>query len=310
MKENQLKKIAAGIVVYNPDDEIRFLQCIESALSQVEKVYIFDNSTEKKQLNLSQNVTYMSLGRNVGIAYALNHIMRIAKKEGFEWVITLDQDSILPNNTIFEYTKYIKENDRLAIICPQVIDTRRVYMEIEKKHEIQYIEECITSASCTSINAWETVGGFDEWLFIDLVDNDFCKRLIVSGFKILRINSVVLNQEFGRITPKSLKKQEFWIQMSKIFRNKNIAKFSYIKYVDPIRVYYTNRNIIYVNRKLKKYGKTAYNNYNCKGYIGFLICFSLPSLLRAQNKKKVFKAIIQGIVDGNKKKVEQWVMND
>ena len=38
------------------------------------------------------------------------------------------------------------------------------------------------------IDAWEQIGKFDEWLFIDLVDNEFCKRLIVSGYTILRLN--------------------------------------------------------------------------------------------------------------------------
>ena len=74
-----------------------------------------------------------------------------------------------------------------------------------------------------------------------------------------------------------------------------------------MRVYYTNRNIIYVNKKMKNYGSTAYSNYNCKGYMGFLISFCLPSLLRAQEKRKVLMAIINGMRDGYKKKVDLWV---
>jgi GT2 family glycosyltransferase len=83
-------------------------------------------------------------------------------------------------------------------------------MEIKKEPAEEYVDFCITSASCTNLNAWKNVGGFDEWLFIDLVDNDFCKRIIVSGYKILRINSLVLDQEFGKIIPKNEKVQSFW----------------------------------------------------------------------------------------------------
>src|SRR5699024_6976157 len=75
--------------------------------------------------------------------------------------------------------------------------------------------ECITSASCTSIKAWEKIGGFDDWLFIDLVDNEFCKRLVASGYKILRLNHLVLDQEFGCIHPKGEFSQKFWITLSK-----------------------------------------------------------------------------------------------
>lgn len=74
-----------------------------------------------------------------------------------------------------------------------------------------------------------------------------------------------------------------------------------------MRVYYTCRNIIYVNRKMAKYGRTAYANYNCKGYPGFIISFVLPSILRADDKVKVCKAAWSGTVDGHNKKVAPWI---
>ena len=94
--------------------------------------------------------------------------------------------------------------------------------------------------------------------------------------------------------------------MSKILHNPNIAKFSYKKSVSTLRVYYTCRNIVYVNRKLKKYGKTAYENYNCKGYVGFWISFVIPSILRGKNKIKIFNAVVKGTFAGLTKKVICW----
>lgn len=299
-------KVAAGIVVYNPDSIPRFVQSINSILKQTRKVYIFNNGSENIEIQLPHNVEYITENENKGIAYALNVIMQKAKADGYKWVVTMDQDSILPDGLIDAYCEAITEENNIAIVCPQVIDLRRAYMVPKQEPDKEYINECITSASCTSIEAWEKIGMFDEWLFIDLVDNEFCKRLIASGYKILRLNRFVLNQEFGKIVPKSPNKQRFWIRLSKWFHNENIAKFSYKKYVSPIRVYYTNRNIIYVNRKMKLYGATAYSNYNCKGYLGFLISFSFPSLLRAQQKGKVLKAIISGIYDGVKAPVTLW----
>lgn len=307
MDSEHKKKIAAGIVLFNSDDSIRLLACINSVLSQVEKVYIFDNSTINTDVGLSDNIVYVTEHDNKGIAYALNHIMQMAKDDGYEWVITMDQDSILPEGMLIDFEKRIVDNEDIAIICPQVIDKRRVYMQINEENTEEFIDMCITSASCTSISAWEKIGKFDEWLFIDLVDNEFCKRLIVSGYKILQLNKWVLDQEFGKIVPKSERVQRFWIAISKIFRNKNFAKFSYKKIVSPLRVYYTNRNIVYVNKKLKVYGPVAYENYNCKGYIGFLVSFSLPSFLRAEEKGKVLQAILKGIKDGRSKEVEPWM---
>lgn len=298
-------KIAVGIVLYNPD-KLRLQLCIDSVLTQTNRLYVFDNSDTAIEIPISSAITYKTEKMNQGIAYALNQIMSMAKKDGYEWVVTMDQDSILPEGIIADYEINVSSDKGLGIICPQVIDKRRCYMSIKTEPEKDYLSECITSASCTSISAWESVGKFDEWLFIDLVDNEFCKRLVVSGYKILRLNRWVVDQEFGKIIPKSERQQRFWINVSKLLNNENFAKFSYKKQISPMRVYYTNRNIIYVNKKLKKYGKTAYQNYNCKGYIGFIISFSIPSFLRAQKKRKVFMAIIKGISDGCKKKVTPW----
>lgn len=306
--------LAAGIVLFNPELS-RLKCCIDSILHQCETLYIFDNSSSNEQeinyieilTKTPNSIVYHAESSNKGIAYALNRIMESAGNDGYDWVITIDQDSIMPDGIVSDYVQYIKKNDKsLAIICPQVIDKRRSYMETKIEPREEYLNDCITSASCTSIRAWEQAGGFDEWLFIDLVDNEFCKRLIVSGYKILRLNKWVLDQEFGNIVPKSDREQKFWIGLSKLLFNKNIAKFSYKKFVDPIRVYYTNRNIIYINRKLKAYGKTGYHNYNCKGYLGFLICFSVPSVLRAQEKVKVLRAVFKGIEDGLKSKPDKW----
>lgn len=297
-------KIAAGIVLYQPDI-IRLEKCIENLKKQVDRIYVFDNSEKRIKIN-DAPIVYMTEDKNKGISYALNKIMKKAKMDGFNWVLTMDQDSIIPDGMISGFEECIKRHSDVGIICPQVIDKRRVYSVAQRNKEEIYVDFCITSASCTSIEAWEECGKFDEWLFIDLVDNEFCKRIRLSGYKILRLNEWVLDQEFGKIIPKSECKQKFWLVVSKLLHNQNFAKFSYKKFVSPLRVYYTNRNIIYVNKKLRKYGHIGYENYNCKGYLGFVISFMIPSILRAQDKKAVLKATIKGICDGRKSRPIEW----
>lgn len=306
MSNNKEVRIAGGVVIFNPEDLERLKKSFEAVLKQVDHLYVFDNSTKKENIELFHNVSFITENRNAGIAYALNRIMEQAKKDGFEWVITMDQDSIIPPNTVNLYRKYALTQKNIAIICPQVIDSRRSYMKIKKTPQMEWVDFCITSSGCTNVSAWESVGRFDEWMFIDLVDNDFCKRLIASGYKILRLNSLVLDQEFGKIIPKSAKIQKFWNTVALKLHNENFAKFGYHKSVSALRVYYTNRNIIYINRKLKKYGKTGYENYNCKGYLGFIISFMLPSLLRAEKKWDVIKATVNGVRDGVASHPTEW----
>ena len=298
-----MDKIVAGVVLFNPG--ARTQNCLSSLKGQVERIYVFDNSVNKIKIQLPDNIVYLSEGENKGIAYALNKIMERAKIDGYRWVLTMDQDSILPDGMIKDFSRYLNRS-KIGIVCPQVIDKRRKYMDIKYGDGEEYVKKCITSSSCTSIDIWEKIGKFDEWLFVDLVDDEFCKRMIISGYKILKLNKWVLDQEFGKIEPKSERVQKFWIKISKVLHNQNFAKFSYRKTVSPMRVYFTCRNIIYVNHKMKKYGKTAYKNYNCKGYLGFVICFILPSILRADKKMDVVKAVWNGTRDGCKKKVDAW----
>lgn len=298
-----ISNIAAGIVVFNPEKG-RLEKNICRLKEQVGEIYIFDNSEISS--GDYEGVTYLSEKRNCGIAYALNRIMEQAKADGYRWLITMDQDSLIPNGMIHGFEESIKTHENIGIVCPQVIDKRRTYLHVENNIEEKYVDFCITSASCTSIEAWERCGKFDEWMFIDLVDNDFCKRIVLSGYKILKLNRWILDQEFGKIIPKSEWKQKFWISVSKILHNPNFAKFSYKKFVSPLRVYYTNRNIIYLNKKMKKYGPIGYENYNCRGYLGYIISFMIPSILRAQEKGEVLKATIKGIKEGLYSEPIEW----
>lgn len=303
---NPFIKIAIAIVLYNPKDINRLRECITSAEKISNNIYIFDNSDNSINYDFSLDIKYFTNNKNCGLAFALNYLVECAKNDGFEWIITLDQDSIIPDDIIDEYKKIILNTENLGIVCPQVIDSRRKYLKIKKEPKVENVDFCITSGSCISIKAWGKVGKFDEWLFIDLIDNDFCKRLVLSGYKIIRLNNFILNQQYGEIIEKSEPIRDFWIKLSKILRNVNIAKLSYKKNVNPIRVYYTCRNIIYVNKKFASYGKVGYENYNCKSYFGFIFCFIIPSVIRSNKKIETIKSVFNGTIDGINKNVEKF----
>lgn len=291
--------IAAGYVLFNPDKE-RFLKGFQVVKNQFDKIIIFDNVGDCENLIVDDKVIYITEHQNKGIAYGLNRIMECAKLHGYEWVVTLDQDTIVPEDMVSRFSAYTT-TERVAIISPQVIDKRRKYLTIEDTDvDVKDIDFCITSASCTNIEVWEKLGGFDEFLFIDFVDNDYCKRAKLSGFRILQIPSLVIDQEFGKISLKSPWKVKFYLWLSKITHNKNVAKLSYHKEVSPFRVYYIHRNLIYLNKKFKNFGGIGYENFYCKSFAGFLFYFTLPSIVRGKGKIGILKASINGLIDGAK----------
>lgn len=306
----------AGIVLYNPDLD-RLKSNLNALAGQVDTVILYDNGSDNSVREYLEKIekikiVWLGNGKNDGIAKALNHIMTASKSCEADWVVTLDQDSILPSNFIFKIAERTISNDT-AIICPKVIDKRRIYLDDTLDNESanekdEYVDRCITSGSCTRVKAWESIGGFDEYLFIDLVDNDFCKRLRVANWKIVRINSVTLDQEFGIIEPHSQK----FVSIVKCICSKipnrnlaaNISKISYKKHVVPLRIYYSNRNIIYLNKKLKKYGGIGYDSYNCSHYFVYAIFYNLASIIRSDKKIETLKAVLKGIYDGCKVKVK------
>ena len=231
-------KIAAGIVTYNP--EIKCLQDnINAIVKQVNVVYIIDNDSKnlndiRKIIEKEKKCILIELEQNEGIAKALNIACQYAWNDGVEWILTLDQDSICPDNIIKEYKKYINLK-KCAMLSAIIFDRNKNVVNCEEYLGYSEINECITSGALLNLQAWNEVNGFDEILFIDGVDFDICYRIINHGYKIYRINSVVLNHEIGKS------------EIKKIFIWKTI-----VMHHSAFRKYYIARNNIYLAKKNKK----------------------------------------------------------
>ncbi|MFV0586048.1 glycosyltransferase family 2 protein [Bacteroides reticulotermitis] len=223
-----MNKITASIVLYNPDIE-RLRNNISAILPQVDKLYIFDNGSnimEEEQFCHKNEIVYVKSEENVGIAKALNEIVDMAQRDGYEWVLTLDQDSIAPTGLIEEYNKYINYED-LGMICCKIVDRNfgeRIYNQ-GYNCGTEYVKMCITSASAIRIPAWKQVGGFCEKMFIDSVDFDICLSLIEQEYRILRTNNVQLLHEVGHS-----QKVNFLGKEELVFNH------------NPLRCYYMVRN--------------------------------------------------------------------
>ena len=98
-------KFCGVVVWYNPADDV--LNNINSYITEIEKLYIIDNSKDNHNNLLAdykyQNkCEYISLHKNLGLAYALNVGCKKAIKDSFDYVLTMDQDSIFVKITLFE----------------------------------------------------------------------------------------------------------------------------------------------------------------------------------------------------------------
>lgn len=276
---------AAGIVLYNPDIN-RMKENINAIINQVDYVILVDNGSKNKSdieaviehsfhnsdkliINLSQ--------KNNGIAWALNQIFKIAEEQSVKWVLTLDQDSVCPSDIIEKYINYSSSisKNKIGILCPTIVDKNAGILEGDV-HKTEEIKRCITSGSFTSLAAWKQLGGFDEKMFIDGVDFDFCDRLRMNGYKIIRIGSICLTHELGKITTHRF-----------LFKTVKVQNHS------ALRKYYIVRNRFYVSRKEK-------NTFAIITSFFFVVKFSATIVLFEKNRRKKLKAVFKGMCDGLK----------
>lgn len=277
-----MNKICAGIVLYNPDID-RLEKNIRSVKAQIKDVFLIDNNSTNKIIidNIAKkyqcSIVYNE--SNMGIAVALNQIIELADENGFEWVLTLDQDSIIPINMLSEYQNCILPG--IAIICPMISST--VTKEINNNQNYEYVSKSITSGSLTNVRYIKNVGGFDEKMFIDLVDFELCMRLEQNEYKILRANNVILDHQLGN--------EDYapcLYFLSKLLNNETLRRFALRKNYSGIRTYYFFRNSLYVNKKHKNYINKKVKNREFRNSILHLIIVDKNRIL---NLKMLVKAI-------------------
>lgn len=273
--------ICAGIVLYNPDIT-QLKRNIAAIIKQVQILYLQDNgsaniSDVEKIIAETSSIVLLRNPKNKGIAWALNALCKRAESDDFQWILTLDQDSVCPQNMIALYKEYLPIADML---CPKIVD--RNYGVLDGNSEnVETVDKCITSGCLLRLSSWRKLRGFDEKMFIDGVDFEFCYRMKKSGMNILRVNDVVLSHEIGNITVRH------FLGFRVIVKNHS-----------PFRKYYIAKNIIYVARKQNNVFvllKSVMQEIKLLGIV----------LLYEDNKSQKVSRIISGIQCGLTEKIAE-----
>ena len=215
--------IAAVVILYNPEEIgiTAVIQNIQSYSHCMKKIYIIDNSKNEHTefLQYIPDCIYIFNENKGGIGGAQNRGCEKALKDGFDWVMTMDQDTIFEQSQLEQYLKNIEDfilkdesvksfslaaenitphshwTDAIKNILRPI--KRKIFGAKKLPPEYEYKDRCIASANVMNLSVWEKIGGFDEELFIDQVDYDFCYRLRNENFKIVKFNSVHINQHYG-----------------------------------------------------------------------------------------------------------------
>lgn len=229
-------KLAGVVVLYNPEDDVK--DNIKTYIEKVDKLYVVDNSINSNNIDKlpkSKKIKYINNGDNLGIATALNIACKSAIEEGFDYILTMDQDSKFHDDNLDKLIKFIKENKEIniGILTPYHVIKTNVP---RPKEEIDFPLEVMTSGNILNLKAYQEVGGFKDWLFIDSVDIELCMNLRVHGYEIVRLNYSELDHNLGD--------SKIWD-----FKIKKIACSNH----NYIRRYFITRNTLYVHKLYKKH---------------------------------------------------------
>jgi len=231
-----MAKIAGVVIVYFPDLE-KLIFNIDSFINHIELLYIVYNSPENIENTNILNSKYSNIqlifnNENIGVAATLNQTAQKALNIGYEWLLTMDQDSSFQSSDYFEaFGKSIIKD--IAIFSPN--PDISAYTRNGNTGLTEEVQCAITSGNLLNLVIWKMIGGFEEMLFIDEVDNDYCLKATSNGFKIIRFVNIPLVHELGQ--------------------NKTVS-FLLNKYTiiihPPLRNYYIFRNNLYIFSKYKK----------------------------------------------------------
>jgi len=246
LTENLNTSVAAVIVVYNAYQSLTML--LQSLSGQVDTIIIIDNSDEGYEvpeavINMS-TVKYQRLAFNKGLGVGINQGIALSKEIGVEWVLLLDQDSVVSDGMVASMLIGYQENSDLtaiAMICPDVFLTDKgvhqyplsfsSVMTRKITSTSDEVDFAITSGGLIKLSLLEAVGLMDEAFFIDYIDFDFCLRLRSCHYKILFVKEARLLHKLG---------------------DQKMSKIGFLyTFHTPQRLYFQTRNRLSV---IKRYG--------------------------------------------------------
>ena len=226
-------KVIACVVLYNPDDMM--LGNILSYYYKINELIIIDNSPVRSDFFYhyfkdESRTEYVFFGENLGIATALNTACRLALDKGYNWILTMDQDSRFVDDSFFSLLQK-GFSPEVAIYAASYTD---VFGRWLKPYDSDFneIHFAISSGNLLHLSKWEEVEGFEDKLFIDEVDHDFCLKLRLKKYKILTSREILLSHTVG-------------VKDSVNLTNKSKTSSR----PQPIRFYYITRNGLYIIKR-------------------------------------------------------------
>jgi rhamnosyltransferase len=223
------------IVTYRPIMEDLYQQ-IEALKLQTDYVVVCNNSSYDIGFE-DDKVIFFNFRDNLGIAKAQSIGMKWAFKNGANFVLQMDQDSVPDNelvlNLLSSYSELTAQGYKIGLVGSQDYDKDTGVMSkaiIDKSKKIEntnsfIVSNVLSSGSLIPQKIYSLIGGMDDSLFIDIVDFEYCWRVIDNDYLVVKNKDALLGHKLG-------------------FGSVKIFLFFTINIGESFRHYYQYRNIL------------------------------------------------------------------
>jgi rhamnosyltransferase len=279
-----MNKLAGVIVTYCPDKK-ELEKNIHSYLHSLDVLYVIDNTGNENPAlaavikSISSKIVYIANNENTGIGAALNKAATAALAGGYTWLLTMDQDSYFVEEQLMGYqkvffTSFFHRTD-IAVLAPSYVKKR--IFESTASDAYKEVKAVITSGSLIQLEIWDRLKGFEEKLFIDEVDHEYCYRAIQQGYHVILLPNIYFEHSLG-----TMRQAGYFGPIAR--RNRRIYP--------PARVYFMVRNYLYVRKKYRSIFSEEFKERDKQ-----LLTLLKNSLLFSGYFWKSLKSILRGYRD-------------
>ncbi|MEB0029009.1 glycosyltransferase family 2 protein [Pseudomonas sp. MH9.2] len=294
-----MKGVAAVVVGYNPDIQV-LDSLLASLVDQVDLLVLVDNGGASLFLESSptirDRIRYIPLGENKGLGFALNIGFSCAIDEGNDYVVTFDQDSHAQSDlisTLHQAMCKAKLMDGNAIaVSPTFFDRRdgkqikfpfyssssgaiRAIFQSDDEHGLVKADALITSGMLVDTRAWKKGIKYDDGMFVDFTDTEWCFRVRDRGFSLYGCLKVEMGHALSDAPPVK------------------ILGLSFFRY-SPVRRYFFFRNTVAVCRM-----KHTPGCWKRRMIMALMLRFAV-NLLIDTDRAKSLRMMVRGIRHGLK----------
>ena len=248
-------KIAGCVILYKPDADV--VENVASYIDYIDLLYVVDNQNGDAVIQeLSQRyqdkIVPIKHKENMGISFSLNEVLELAKDK-YDLLLTMDQDSRFSPTSMFRFKNEVTKFEwKKTLAVGATIKDFGFNEPTDVSLRWKKTVNMITSGSIVSVKNALAISGYDEDLFIDEVDSDFCFRGIKAGYELYTNTSGIYllhslgnpsyHKFFGHVTKVQNHNK---IRKYYIFRNRLVILFRHGKMMGAKRCwnYYIKANI-------------------------------------------------------------------